>query len=253
MGRELKRVPLEFGWPLGTLWSGYVNPHHRPCPEAGRTCVAGATAGAAWLAAIVRLLTLAAEEAQYTGDATAQAHFARSGRLWPHPWLLELPTRPHEATRSPPRSPADFATPPPTPDLLDLVARLTGEQPRGPMGYGGAAEYKLTKRLLKAAKLDPDTWGTCPVCKGEALDPAARVAHEAWRKTEPPRGEGYQLWTTTSEGAPLSPVFATLDELCAWCETGATTFADIRASAAEWKRMLDDGFVAHVEGNNVFF
>lgn len=30
----------------------------------------------------------------------------------------------------------------------------------------------------------------------------------------PPKGDGYQLWETTSEGKPMSPVFATLDELC---------------------------------------
>lgn len=33
---------------------------------------------------------------------------------------------------------------------------------------------------------------------------------------EPPVGEGYQLWETTSEGSPISPVFTTLEELCDW-------------------------------------
>lgn len=27
MGRELKRVPLDFKWEIGKLWCGYVNPH----------------------------------------------------------------------------------------------------------------------------------------------------------------------------------------------------------------------------------
>jgi len=69
---------------------------------------------------------------------------------------------------------------------------------------------------------------------------------------EPPTGEGYQLWETTSEGSPQSPVFMTLDELCAWCEENATTFADNGATAEEWKKMLSDGLVYHQEGNVMF-
>ena len=28
MGRELKRVPLDFDWPLNKPWEGFVNPHY---------------------------------------------------------------------------------------------------------------------------------------------------------------------------------------------------------------------------------
>lgn len=45
---------------------------------------------------------------------------------------------------------------------------------------------------------------------------------------------GWQLYETTSEGTPVSPVFATLEELAGWCETGATVFADERWTAAQW-------------------
>ena len=37
-------------------------------------------------------------------------------------------------------------------------------------------------------------------------------------KVDPPEGKGYQLWETTTEGAPISPVFKTLEELAEWCE-----------------------------------
>lgn len=33
--------------------------------------------------------------------------------------------------------------------------------------------------------------------------------------TEPPKGDGWQLWQTVSDG-PISPVFATADELVDW-------------------------------------
>ena len=74
---------------------------------------------------------------------------------------------------------------------------------------------------------------------------------EKWYK-EVPKGEGYQLWNTTSEGSPISPVFETLDELCEWAETNATTFAYFTATKEQWKKMLDKNFVYHEEGNCMF-
>lgn len=68
----------------------------------------------------------------------------------------------------------------------------------------------------------------------------------------PPKGEGYQLWETTSEGSPVSPVFATLDTLCEWCEGNATVFADHKATRDQWKKMLEADFVYHQEGNVIF-
>ena len=53
-------------------------------------------------------------------------------------------------------------------------------------------------------------------------------------KCETPIGEGYQLWETTSEGAPISPVFATKEELAIWCADGATIFGYEKMSADEW-------------------
>ncbi len=71
-------------------------------------------------------------------------------------------------------------------------------------------------------------------------------------KVEPPKGDGYQLWETTSEGSPSSPVFETLDKLCEWCEVNATTFADFKATKEEWIQMLSDGFVHHKQDNMIF-
>jgi hypothetical protein len=72
------------------------------------------------------------------------------------------------------------------------------------------------------------------------------------KTVEPPEGEGYQLWETTSEGSPVSPVFKTLDELCEWCAENATTFADFKASKEQWLSMLSDDFVFHQQGNAIF-
>ena len=71
-------------------------------------------------------------------------------------------------------------------------------------------------------------------------------------QVEPLEGEGYQLWETTSEGSPSSPVFKTLDALCEWCEENATTFAHFKTTKEEWKQMFDDNFVVHQEGGAIF-
>jgi hypothetical protein len=105
---------------------------------------------------------------------------------------------------------------------------------------------------LELAGYDPDEWEKCKICDGHGIHPDVLAASEAWQSEEPPEGEGYQLWETTSEGSPASPVFKTLDELCEWCETNATTFASYQTSKEEWKRMLQEDFVCHRVGNAVF-
>lgn len=57
-------------------------------------------------------------------------------------------------------------------------------------------------------------------------------------KVDPPTGEGFQLWETTTEGAPISPVFETAEALASWCEDNATVFASDKASAADWMKMF---------------
>jgi hypothetical protein len=69
--------------------------------------------------------------------------------------------------------------------------------------------------------------------------------YEALR--EPPKGDGFQLWENTSEGSPVSPVFDTLDKLCEWASVNATTFAEFKATAEQWKSMLSEDFVFHKE------
>jgi hypothetical protein len=251
MGRELRRVPLDFDWPLKKTWKGYINPHYAKCPEDGKTCFNGQTGGRHWLENILRLLCIAAEEAQYTDKPEMQAEFKRRGRIWPHPYLAELPNRPMNVEWEG-RTPVKVELYPLSRDLLELMTNLAGQGPDGLFGFSGSGIWKIEKRLIKMAKLNPETWGICPVCHGEAIDPAKQAAHDAWEREDPPEGPGYQLWETTSEGSPVSPVFETLDALCEWCEGNATTFGSFKASAAEWRGMLDGGMVSHREGNMVF-
>lgn len=50
---------------------------------------------------------------------------------------------------------------------------------------------------------------------------------------DPPKGDGWQVWETVSEGSPVSPVFATSEELTQWmikegyAEAGVRKFIEI--------------------------
>lgn len=71
-------------------------------------------------------------------------------------------------------------------------------------------------------------------------------------KVDPPTGEGFQLWETTTEGAPVSPIFKTAEELADWCEDNATVFADIKASKEDWLKMIQGGMIAAEVGGVLY-
>lgn len=59
---------------------------------------------------------------------------------------------------------------------------------------------------------------SCEHCvDGTVWDSAeAKAAYEAWLPTEPPVGDGYQMWASEGAGYPVSPVFASTDEMASW-------------------------------------
>ena len=121
------------------------------------------------------------------------------------------------------------------------------------MGHDSINSWVCVKAKLKRLKLGTSK---CAHCKGHGIvwtTPQYKWKSEHWKEQEPPTGEGYQLWSTTNEGSPESPVFETLEALCEWCEGNATTFAAHKATKEEWMSMLDANFVCHKEGNNIFF
>ena len=85
----------------------------------------------------------------------------------------------------------------------------------------------------------------CEECKGDGTTfdtPEAAAAAEAWERTDPPAGEGWQMWETVSEGSPISPVFATPEELAHYL-AGRPWGADYGSSYDSWLRMiLSDGW-----------
>lgn len=215
MGRTVKRVPLDFDWPIDETWMGYLLPRDlvlRTCTD----CCDGYTPDAAHLLAAAGHL----------------CEVARVGAL-PDPFVVDVTP--------------GYGRPklPPGPGSADLVLGLApdcGDRSRG------FDRYRLAAALQKAAGL-PDEWDLCPTCKGTAgveTYPGQAADADAWNPTEPPNGDGWQLWETTSEGSPVSPVFDTPEDLARWCVAGATVFGSRRASYEQWLDIVTGRDFAHV-------
>lgn len=198
--KTLKRVPLDFDWPLKKLWKGYVNPYYRKCPD----CENGQTTAGDAFKKIVHLLMIA-------GGGSFQGVV--------HPWLSEIGI----ATVSS--------------DMVALTSALAGRFPGG-AGHDECDLWSAYRKIVSAAGL-PKDWGECKTCHGEVLDPAVKKDYDAWEEFEPPAGDGFQLWETCSEGSPVSPVFATAEELATWCENHSFTVGDFRATKKEWLKMFE--------------
>jgi len=57
--------------------------------------------------------------------------------------------------------------------------------------------------------------------------------------TEPPNGDWYQVWETTSEGSPISPAFETPEELARWlADNKASAFGSQTASYETWLKFI---------------
>lgn len=198
MSREVKRVPLDFGWPLNKVWEGYLMPDslkERPCP-AGEACERGQTSARAWVAEIAQLALMLDDDV-----------CARGNDLYPF-------------FRSGPGGSAHGPRSRPSAEIREFVVGLAGREDM--LGHNVSERRRATKRLIEAAGLDPETWGVCPECAGHGsveAYPHQRAEAEAWERTGPPAGQGWQLWETVSEGSPVSPVFATAEELAHWLTT----------------------------------
>ena len=232
MGRELKRVSLDFNWPLNKIWKGYLNPYHPSnCPS----CETGYSKRYKELSDLWYGWNLPTERLS-------------NGGQW-HPGALQYNLDQQDV------------------DLLakkDRLADLTKDghkptaaevnkwnRPLNGFGHDGINCWIVLKGRCKREGA-PTECGTCngrghmwPEEKFEDL-------YQEWESIDPPKGEGFQLWQTTSEGSPATPVFETLADLCIYAAEHCTTFASHKATKDKWMEMLDSDFVFHKEGNAIF-
>lgn len=250
MGREVKRVALDFDWPLdGEPWKGYLMPDkydEDPCPA---DCDHGYSQHAAWLRnrwygnehfdpaeTGSPLLTPDTPEVQAFAERNVNRSPEYYGRgnwairheamrlcaLWNGMWSHHLEQRDVDALITAGR-------------LMNFTHAWSQDAgrwvPRDPApvvtaaevnrwSLGGFGHDSLNCGVVVEARCEADGRPyACSACGGygsvEAY-PGQRAEAEAWEPIEPPVGEGWQYWETVSEGSPISPVFATREGLVEW-------------------------------------
>lgn len=223
MGREVKRVPAGFDWPLNEVWEGFLSPFKFPaCPDCtydspptimdtlfptprygtGYTPEAYAVAQT-FYAHMIGAADRAHADRLAWHDKLGQAevdNLIAEGRL------RECVKR--EPTEDNPRD-WEWVSAPRT------AAEVNAAQ-HGPgfSGHDGINRMILVRFRCERLGIKVQC-GTCDG-HGNIATAAEREAAENWKRTEPPMGEGWQLWETVSEGSPISPAFATAEELVAW-------------------------------------
>lgn len=248
MGREVRRVPLNFDWPLNKVWGGFLLPdnlHERPCDACGGTGYSDharalmdlwygyapfdpTTTGSTPLTPHTPAVRAFAErnvancrDFYGTGEAAVLREAARLAGLWNGQWCHHLDQDDVDALVAAGR----------LYDLTHTWANGVGWQPIEPAPIITATqvnEWSMTGMghdssncavVVEARCARTGQPKYCTTCAGQGsseLYPGQRADADAWTPTDPPAGEGWQLWETVSEGSPISPVFATDGELAAW-------------------------------------
>lgn len=243
MGREVKRVALNFSWPLKKIWKGYVCPYR----SAG-CCVACDGTGynaetrklydkwyssddCEWVWSVPGEVRYNVKAWSNNLDADDVKALVDAGRLW------EFVRRPRNAEQAALlRETGDYWLPEnngymPTPEEVNAWNRGRG------LGHDSLNMSICVRE--KAKRLG--VYGLCSVCDGygNIYADGERELAENWEGYEPPSGDGYQLWETTSEGSPVSPVFETPEDLAKWLtETGASSFGDMTEDYDTWLKFI---------------
>jgi hypothetical protein len=270
MSRELKRVALDFEWPRNKAWKGYIN-------DAGRSELCAHCDGTGSTGAWRLLKALYVGDIPFQPESTGSAPFTSADAFMQESVRAKVERAAHfygkgqeaverEAARMAGVFNGMWAHHLTDDDVAALIAAgelkpLTHIHTKNGHWRRKKPAYIPTARevnewlavnwtvvtdcrhmaVVIAAECERQGHETvCPHCKGETLwaSEADRLAHENWTETEPPAGEGYQLWETVSEGSPISPVFATAHELARWM-SGPMNTRDRGTSYRQWMEFIE--------------
>jgi hypothetical protein len=266
MGRELKRVPLDFQWPIDKTWWGFLMPdvfHEEQCTTCEGTGYShfalhlqnrwygkipfhptetGSTPFLTDEPAIRALATRNVESAPEfygSGPEAIEREAQRLADIYNSSWSHHLAQEDVDALLAAER-------------LLDFThdfVRGEGWIPKDPRPEVLAAEVN---RWSLVGMNHIDWWPVvqavcekqgkpfeCSECKGHGAHekfPGQRREAERWERTEPPTGEGWQLWETVSEGSPITPVFETAEAL-------VDHLVNVGAWHKKWDRASAERFV----------
>jgi len=248
MGRQVRRVPVDFDWPLNKVWECFLQPakfDETKCPDCehggspraeylhklwyGYVPFAPESTGSTRLTAATPAVRAFAErnvtnspEFYGAGELSIVTEASRLARIWNGMWCHHLAQedvdaliaaeRLHEFTHAWSRENGwQKIDPPPT----VTAAQVNTWSLRAGLGHDSINAWTV----IGAACDREGVPHQCATCDGHGTletYEGQRAEAEAWEPTEPPSGDAWQLWETVSEGSPISPVFPERDGLVAW-------------------------------------
>lgn len=242
MGREIRRVLLDFDHPLNVVWPGYIMPDDLllpMCPECGGSGLSDRTqhlfdiwygerpfqpednGSIPHTANNTAILKLAIQNISRRNNATIsdlKEEMHRIAELCNQAWCYHLNQDDVDALLANGRlgdHTRESGTKPCPQDVNNWAISTIGHD-------------AINAGIIIRARCQRDGipyW--CDSCTGtgNAATPEQREAYDNWEPSDPPTGEGWQLWETTTEGSPLSPVFPTGEELAEWMSQNPCGFA----------------------------
>jgi len=224
MGREIKRVALDFDWPMGEVWVGFICPYRaQKCPSCG-----GCGYNAETAAIADRWYNFGGKEADAWHDKINQDEvdaLIADGRLYDFTHAF-TPGKGYVKTEPPPA----------------VTAAQVNAWERG-RGLGHDAINRFICIETRARRLG--VWGRCAMCNGEGeiwFSDEIKKLNDDWERREPPAGDGWQVWETVSEGSPVTPVLPTREALIDYL----VEYGDLWDQKCDggWKRENAERFVS---------
>jgi len=249
VGRKVRRVPLDFGWPLHEPWSGYLRPDSldgKACEDCegtgasrwarqlydmwyGRTLFTPETNGSKPFTAAHPVI-----QARARRNVNSSPHFYGRGELAVLQEAVRLATL-FDGAWCHHLNAKDVAALIDAGRLIDFTHHWDTAQrrwmPNNPVvvpdpeqvnqwSIHGFGHDGINAGVVIRARCERDgVPDTCATCQGEGdteVYPGQREESENWTGEDPPDGEGWQLWETVTEGSPISPVFDTAQGLARW-------------------------------------
>jgi hypothetical protein len=284
MGRELKRVPLDFDWPLNTVWGGFINPFHHQSTKCPNCDGSGYSKEykqleARWYSHLVggfrpedrgstpytpddplvrRIITAKinhdAQASRFYGttESAIRQEAQRMCAIWNSSWSHHLNADDVDALLKADRL-WDF-TRTPRPGFGEGAPQHSNGWLKKSNGYvpppkevndwslcGFGHDSSNCWIVIKAELKRLGLPHLCARCNGEAQlwpTPAIKRRSDRFKETAPPTGEGFQIWETVSEGSPISPVFATPEELADWMVSHPWNSCDNGTTRDQWLRFI---------------
>jgi hypothetical protein len=232
MSREVKRVPLDFDWPMKKVWEGYINPHKSiDCGYCGGTGL--------------NSKTKELEDKWYSFNDYEWIYLDDNRRYNNKAWCYHLDQDDVNALVAAGRL-MDFTHiynsekgwVKKNPEYIP-TAKEVNEWSHIGIGHDSINSWICVKAKAKRLGI----YGQCKKCSGDGyyfVNDEIKKLHEKWEDFEPPTGNGFQMWETTSEGSPMSPVFETREELAQWLvDNNASSFASQTATYEQWLNMIE--------------